>query len=96
MSLNRPQLQAAARHQNKLTTLLVTKFVNKFKITTQEPDLLLLVREEIEHLLTEGSATEAKLNQIDRKLETSIKFLRDERLTPSMRAAEEDKSKSNN
>ena len=66
-----------ASHKENLKHLLITKFVNKFGVNEGELELRVMIAREVEDLLSRGAATEAALNKLDRKLETSIYASRD-------------------
>ena len=72
-----------ASHKENLKHLLITKFVNKFEVTEDEPELRVMIGKEVEELLCRGAATEVALNKIDRKLETSIRISRNKKLEPT-------------
>lgn len=63
--------------------MLLTKFVNKFNVTEDEPELRVMIAKEIDDLLGRGAATEVALNKTDRKLETSIRIARVKKNEPA-------------
>ena len=65
---------AKQKHREQLVVLLVNKFRNKHKTTTDPRSLEIdnLITLEVKNLLKEGSATDASLTKLDAKLETAI------------------------
>ena len=66
-----------AQKKNQLALLLTNKFRNKFAISPlKEQALDKIIRDEIDKLLADGTATESKLTALDKKLEYLIKQAR--------------------
>ena len=66
-----------AHKREQIGTLLINKFRNKYHVNpTEEMDIDKLIQNEILNLLVDGSAYEAKLSQVDKKLDQMIKAMR--------------------
>ena len=70
------------KKRQQLVVLLTNKFRNKFNINNiTEPDVDILIRDEIRDLLSDGKTYESNLNKLDKKLEVMIKDARAKRRT---------------
>jgi len=77
LSKEEQRSQIKEKKRQQLVVLLTNKFRNKFGINNvTEPDIDVIIRDEIRNLLADGKTYESNLTKLDKKLEVMIKEAR--------------------
>ena len=70
--------QSKSLQRDKLAQLLINKFRNRFGITSDNQHIESMIKSEVTNLLARGQATEQALIQLEAKIETLVRKMREE------------------